>query len=341
MSSRVLIYNRDLTTAAAEVQASVERSWVLNEYGKAQFTLATSEAACNREVLRFGNYVAIEHDRLPTWCGVLYPPRTWGKGQVQATAYSMEFVLKYRRGPTQRVLSGTAGSIFEQMLALANQTADTFIRAGEVYGGGKTRQETVNLTKLYDEIRRVAKRAGNDWNVTAEIDELGRLAFSGNWYEQAGTELDWALHEGVNLEFGDQPLNEQGEIINDFVGFGPGASWESKGSYRAFDSESMAEFGVWQSAGALEAATPANIQQGAESKVRQNAYPRNTYQCTALDVGDTFYNLRVGNVVGLRYFTVGFQPASGVGVEARVRVLGMAYSDARNTVELVVDEVSE
>ena len=59
----------------------------------------------------------------------------------------------------------------------------------------------------------------------------------------------------------------------------------------------------------------------------------------ALNVGDTFKYLKVGNIFNLSFQSVGFRGDS-LGFATRVRVIGMGYNpDARNKMQLVCREV--
>src|SRR5688572_29825970 len=97
----------------AQIDAPVTpRSWVLNGYGKAEFSVGlphlTERFSPKEEtILQYNNLVYIEHvptkdaagnvnGKLPAWVGIILPDRTWNFGVLGAVAYSAEAILTFR-----------------------------------------------------------------------------------------------------------------------------------------------------------------------------------------------------------------------------------------------------
>ena len=70
MSSRVSIYDKS-GQWLTEVNTTFNRVYKLNEFGIGSFTLSTDDDKCREDYLQFGNYVYIEHDKLPVWSGMI------------------------------------------------------------------------------------------------------------------------------------------------------------------------------------------------------------------------------------------------------------------------------
>jgi hypothetical protein len=74
-----------------------------------------------------------------------------------------------------------------------------------------------------------------------------------------------------------------------------------------------------------------------DSALDKQKQPRKTFDLTALDVGDLYNNLRIGDTLPVHLVSVGFQGDS-YGVDTTARLLGMTYADLDNKDQLVLDE---
>lgn len=336
MTSRIVVYDKS-GGAIAEISANVRRSWELNKYQTATFAMANEDAKAQERFLQFGNFILVEHEKLGSWAGMIDTPREWGYRQFTVKAYSGEYILTTRRGPTSETLEGSPGAVFQQMVEKANQSAATLIRIGTIYSGGRTRKEPYNLEDPYEAVKKLAEGCGQEWDITPGIDAGGRLYFEANWYEKKGSTQLIKLEETLNMELGNQPMTEQGHLINDLVGFGPGMTWESKSSVRLIDAESAGDYGIRQDSKDYGPEDEGTIEENTRASLAKWKMPRRTFSVKALDVGDLFFALRVGNRLPVRFINVGFNP-EGFGMETVVRILGMTYDDISNRVEMVVDE---
>lgn len=340
MSSRIRIFDK-AGLQIAEVDANCSRAWKLNEAGSAEFTLANNDAKAKREIVEFGNYLVIDHDKLPTWAGIIDPPRPWGYKKFTVKARGAEYILHYRATPITMLVEETPGNIFAELLVEANKTADTYIREGVLYVEGALRKETYNAALIYEKIVELSKNFKMDWDVLPIVDANGRLTFTANWYKAKGMIRDLVLQEGHNIELSENPLTEQGEIINDLFGFGNGASWESKPTANAQNTASIAQYGHRQGVQQFNTNYPEKVPVLTENAVSISGQPRRTFNPTALDKGDTFYNLELGDTLPIEFFSVGFNDNGGFGTSANVRIMAMSYSDTTNRVDIACDEVIE
>jgi hypothetical protein len=347
MAYEAIVYDKE-GKALGEVRALFDRAWVLNGYEQCTF-LVSSRAELERlSDFAFGNYLVINDDVLDAWVGYFDPVRPWSTtGVMTVEAYSAERIFEHRCFPGERLLTGTAGAIFRQIIEHANAVIpwNTLIRPGDIYEGGTSRQETINPKKLYDDVLRISSRSGNDWDVTPALDENGVLTLRGNWYERRGSVKDFALEEGVNVEAKQNVLEEQGEIWNFIFAYGLGASWSDRPQAVAYDLESIARYGVRMYGLAVEATTPATVEASAKAFLAYYAHPRKTFNLT---VGgrrvreDALYNayqmLRIGDVVDLRLYSAGFENGK-LGVETQVRITGMTHRGRSDLMDVTANEV--
>lgn len=321
------------------MDATCDRTYKLNEFGTATFTLSTSEEKCREDFLRFGNYVYIEHDKLPVWAGMIDTPRIWNHGAVEVTAYSGEYILTcFITGKTS-TFSGPYGIIYRDMVDQTTRWGGELplIKIGNIFGGGATLTRKYQWNGLYNEITRLCKDSGNDFYFEPVIDDYGALYFLAHWYEKRGMVKATSLYEDMNIKLSSTPLREQGRIANKIFLWGEGANWSSK---PVAQRENTVSGGLYGSRTLAQAAQGVDIEANADQIIKEYAYPRKTFDITVIDTGNTFYECRVGDQLPVSFHSVGFG-AGGLGTNEKVRILQMEYTEENNQLKLVCDEVVE
>jgi len=341
MASRITIYDKS-GQYLTEVNATFNREYKLNEFGSGTFTLSTADEKCRDDYLQFGNFVMVEHEKLPAWGGMIDTPQIWGNGQVTSTVYSAEYILTCLITDSVMPVSGTPGTIFSELVKrLFNRNkagADySIVGLGNVYGGGAAISRSYQWNGLYAEITRLCKDTGFDFDFEPQIDANGRLYFLANFYEKRGMLKPFTLYEDLNIELSSTPLRVQGRIANLILIFGPGANAWSRPRLSGNNDESWGKYGgrwLVQAAQGIDLTTEVN------ALLKEHAEPRKTFSLTAIDVGDTFYQLRVGDKFPVSFHSVGFS-GSGFGTNETVRILQMKYDEGQNRLALVADQVKE
>lgn len=340
---RIRIFDHN-GTPLAEFRASVERSWAIGGEGRALFNYASRKSdIVNETVLQFGNWILIENTALPAWVGVIDTPRYWNGRQVAVHAYTAEHVFGWRVGPAEEVLTGSAGTIFENLISKLNAQEATVIQSGNIWRGGTQRQETINPNKLSENLKRLYERSNEEYRFRPVINTNGQLVVFADWVASLGTQTTALLLEGAgggNMEAVDNILVEDEEITNDISGYGDGLTWTSKPTASVRDLASIGKYGLRQ--GSMEYPGVANIQPiitNISDLLKNKKQPVRTFHIFAINKGDTFKYISLGNVLKLRLVDAGFI-AGGRGFESSVRIMGMAYNpNVKNKIELVVREV--
>jgi hypothetical protein len=333
--SRLTVYDPK-GKALAEFSCQANRSWVLGGIGEARIAIANSTPRLTEQNVRFGNRVLIQNSRIGSWGGVIWTPRKWQGGSLQLTAYSPEYLLKLRR-TSSSMLTGTAGSLFAQLLEIANARESLgLIYDTESFTGGASWEEPVHYDTCYDVLQRIQLRSGQEWEFRAE-KTLGQLVFKGLWQVGPQPVLSGSLWEGLNLEDEARSiLIEQGDIHNDIVVLAQGTNVETPG--QATDAASIEKYLLSEGIFITEGATSGAAQYTAETLLARFKEPRRTFSLTATDTNNTFDFLRVGNFVKLYLYNHGFMPSGERGVQTTVRITQMAYDDMTNKVSLTVEE---
>lgn len=314
-----------------QFRAAWARSWVINGEGRASAKLAVTKTQyVNDDMLRYGNWILIQNDSLPDWVGMIDVPREWGNRVVTVNAFTPERQFMYRRGPLEVVLTGSAGSIAEQLLTLVNAAENTILRAGDIWRGGVQRQETVNPTRLSQNLAGLSARSHEEYSWRPIINPQGRLLIYMDWFSRLGERTSVILQEGKkggNIEVSDAPMVEDAPIVNDLLGYGQGTTWKTRPSAVTLASDDSRErFGLRQDSQNWNAVIDlGTIRDNNEQRLSNVSYPDLIFSVTALNRGDTFKYLGLGNRLTLRLASTGFT-GDNVGVETLVRIIGMGYN---------------
>lgn len=345
--SRVIVYNRQ-GNPLAQLKCNTERSWLLNGEGMSVITISANDNKIRRELIQFGNFVTIQHATLPLWAGVIDTDRSWGKSKVVLTAWTGERILKFRRSQMVGLIQkNSAGDLFRSLIessrlgkVVAVTAPDSRIRIGNVWSGGNPREETFDGKLIYDHITGLAERTGYEWDVNGAFTESGDLYFQANWYNKRGSVSGRLLKEGLNITTEEAALVEQGVIINDLLAVGDGSTEGSRITHIETDPASIDKYGLRQYtmdfSGNTEATT---LQDNARGVILNSKDTVKIFSVTALDVGDVFQSLRIGNILPIYMSTVGFLPDGTLGTFTNVRIIGMRYSDVTNRCDLILQEV--
>lgn len=342
---RIRIFSRD-GVPLAEFKASISRSHVLGGEGRAEWQYPTRKSdVVNDDVLRFGNWLLITSTHLPPWIGIIDSPRSWSTRTVTISAYTPERLFKYRIGPPEEIVTGSAGTIFNYLISILNSKEQTILRAGAIWRGGTQRQETLNPSPLSEDLKRLWERSGEDYAWVPSVGADGRLTVLGNWLQVLGADTGALLHEGRgggNVEAVGRILIEDGPIVNSVLAYGEGETWRSKPSVTVTQQNSIGKYGLREASEEYQGVLSTTTLRSNGAQLLNESYrPRRSFALNALNVGDTFQYIRPGNILNLQLQNAGFQ-AGKLGYRTRVRIIGMNYNpDMRNKLQLIAREVTE
>jgi len=337
MTTRIQIFS-NTGSRIGEIDANVTRSWKLNDYGSGSFAMSLEDAKAVVDYLQFGNFVYMTNDKLPDWGGMIDTPRTWGNGVITSSIYQAEYALKSENtGHRVDKFSGSPGGIFTELTRKKLGTTIPVL-PGDIFGSGVDQKKVYNYGQIYQACKDLADESGHDWDLSPAIDANGSLYFTANWYERKGVDRQYHLYEDLNIRLSDRVLIEQGAIVNNVIGFGNGSAWTSKPVSSSRDEESASKYGYRTIAVSLSVDSQSQTEEGTRNYLAENKEPRRTFDLVALDVEDTYSNIRIGDTLPIDFYTVGFTGGE-VGLSTRVRVLQMAFDDIQNQLRLVVDEV--
>lgn len=348
MPSNFHVFDHSAKYLAQLDAPTTPRSWILNGFGKAEFTvdlnyLTTRFSPKEESIMQYNNLVYIEHvptrdasnnsnGKLPPWAGIILPDRTWEQFKLGANAYSAEAILTFRPMPLTTI-KGTPKAMFLQILEFARgATENIVIHPGIVEDIPQTFSDNLT-TSAYDHIKKLCANSGMNWDVTAEIDSRNNLQLYANLYRFKGSDTTLILNSD-NTENAAPLLTEQGTPYNVVCGFSQANTKESRYSARGINQESVDKYGVLATNHTFSGITDQAGLQSAAQSMADASPPYKIVRRVVLDHGSAFNYMQVGNIVTIKDTTVGFKPGGGFGFEASARILSVDYNDLSNKVPL-------
>lgn len=335
MATRLTIYNRQ-GMYLAEFDAVCKRTWLLNKVGTAEFTISTQDSKCRGDFLQFGNLVLIEHDVLPAWGGVITTPRDWGKFAVKIHCKSADHLFYTRVGKAGMTFNSNSGANFNSLITFANTEEDLRIRAGDIDTGGAVIPVKLDPgNKLSVSLAELTKDSGYEYYLEPKLDANRQLYFSAHWYPRFGVEKLTRLEEGLNIEFVDELLTEQGDILNEYRVSEAGG----KGEFTARDEESVGLYGLRQHSESMtiNADKDGSLEAVAVNKLKAAKNPTQTFNFVVLNEGEIWSEMGLGNTFPVKMLTCGFT-GNAIGMDTSIRVTGMTFDD-EGRLEVVCEEV--
>jgi len=333
--SRIQIFGHD-GYALTDIIADADRSWLLSKYGRCEFTIPVIDEKCRERFLQFGNFILIEHASLPPWAGMIDPPRKWGNNKVTVTAYTPEYILYYRR-MSHDLLKVTEGSLFIHAIDIANKVDDSRIfKAAPIDETGTPVSYEPKEEAIYDFLR---TNLTYEWRFVPVV-ESGRISFEASLYEKFVNLKDFTLKNGYNVEQSDETLVEDGKIYTAYLGLGRGSSWGSRTQYKTEDTEASGKVGYREGKVEVDGREEATIEDATNKELKKNKQPQKTFDLSAIDIGGTFKQLDLGNVMKADLSVCGFS-GDKIGISANVRITGMTYLENKGVCRLICEEYDE
>lgn len=349
MASRITIFDHYCRPLAETTVSTTPRSWVLDDVGRAEWTVSTSDPICKLVNLQYGNLVLIEHlpardesgnvkGRLPDWVGMILPPRNWALGELPVVAFSAECVMAFRPMPFVKI-QGTPGTMFKQILQFANDLPSGIkVQPGNIADLSKPLEDDLRIS-AHEHIKTLAQNAGMNWDVTAERADDGSLLLFANLYESKGLDTDQLLNPS-NTELGDPLLSEQGVPFNYVIGYSHAFTDRDRKKLIGVNQSSFDDYGLLgMNEIFLGLHDGASVAAASQARADSAGRPQMILGRIALDQGDLFDYMECGNSLRVHDPNVGFSPNGGFGLNARVRVVSVDYNDLTDKCPLKLEVI--
>jgi hypothetical protein len=336
MATNVRIFTR-LGVPLADFECQCTWGDILNDRSTAKISLPKSDPKITEEVLRYRNLVFIEHDTAGKWGGVLEHPQPWSDSTIELTAYTPDKILEFRNAYSTSY-TGTAGAIFQQLLSDANREEATGIVFAEASSSGSSWTEPAADGNLYQILKRVADRSGQEWVFDPYITATGRLSFSARWLERRGSALSFTLEEGSNIRAAENKpmMILQSKVVNRWYVRATRSGTVDTATVN--DATSQALYGLCENTAIVTLPVGITAATYGALLLATSAAPRRTFKPVALDVNDTFAAMQIGNTVKLKLLNYGFSDG-GFGLEMTVRLIAKEWDEYSGQMMITIDEV--
>jgi hypothetical protein len=327
--SRIIGYHLN-GVSAGEVHASCTRGWAINDGGEARITLVESDLA---DWLDFGRMVLVEHAKLPAWVGMIDPP--WDALlPVGVTLYPAEYLLAQRTPEEPMTLHGSPGQIALQLVEMANAQEDLLIRPGEVDLDEVDRDYEIDQRTLWVLLQELATETGMEMQIRPARDLNNHLVLFFDFKRRLGVDTNFLFQstgDEANIEI--TQLTVDGDIWNSIIGIGSQSSKASRlqvgpvideGSINHYRLRSK----VVQYSGVTVDTT---LLQSCQVELENCRQPFLKIRANALDVGETFANIALGNT-GILHVANARLPGGVRGWRGIIRITAMEYDEATNKV---------
>ena len=339
MTTRVRVFTRD-GVPLAELDVNLQRTWLLSRYGEANFLISPKDLKATEPLLQFGNIVLAEHTTIQPWVGVIDTPREWSDGLIKVNLHSAEYLLNYRITGMTEAYTDQYGSIFKSMINAGNSADDfNLLEVGDVYLDSLSVTKLYNYANVYESIIGLSDQSGYEWGVEPSIAATGKLILKARWAKRFGSNINFTLQDGWNIKLESSMLQEQGMIYNMVNVYGKGDPFANKPVGTAIDYESIGKYGSRAMAVYADANNVDQLNNIAAQTLAAFKAPRRTFAVSGIDVDGAFAQCRLGNILSLKYFSVGFGARSTPGATTTVRIRELSYQDVDNVLGLTVDEI--
>lgn len=341
--SKVYFFTHDLKPLC-EVTCRSQWSAPLNtpdgQLGTASLYLSVNETKLDRGITRFGNVVVIVPGfGLPLWCGEVGEPQNADQGEIEIGATSIEIVLD-DRNVIGRIEKGSAGTQLNDILAESALAAPMILNAGDIDDGGSVVRTLGGQRSALSYLQDLQRKYGGEWGVDCVLGPGNVPSLSVFYRPRIGVDLSGsvALIEGTNIKFADSPIVERfGRVKNDVTVINHGGKDDRVITGRAINQRSVDLYGLRQLILAENLRSQANADARAAHEAEARGFPQRRFNVTANNPA-VYPSLRMGNTLRLQLLTIRDEDG-GVGIDTRVRVIGLAWDDQQGEVPLVLEEV--
>lgn len=334
--SKIMFFDLD-NRAVGHVTAICNRGWqVYGNTGVSSSGLTTitlPKEAIENKWIQLGRLVLVQATGLPDWIGVVDTP--WKATlPAQITLYSVEYLFSLRSPETAIRWIGTIASLIKELIRQANEQENLFLSLGEVTGAQTEFEEPIDQRKMWDQIVPLLERTGYEMDIRAERGADKRLYLYADVGQNLGIDTGFLLHDseiGKNMK----PTGARvgGEIHNRVKGTSGQSNAEDQLETEVLENEDSQ--GLYRTRSVVtnfrSITQLSQLTEYAQTELDAESYPYIEIEMEIYDVGETFANVRHGNRLLFTSSNL-FLPGGVRSWSGTVRILAMAYDEARNVI---------
>lgn len=337
--SRVIAFDLN-NNPVGEFVADVNRGWILlGNTGVSDGGVTTVSIPKDMAVpswLQLGRVVLIERPPLPAWAGVIDTP--WKATlPVQLSICNAEYLFSLRAAEKSVLINSAVGAIISEMIHLANEQEPLYLSLGNTGEAHDFFERIIEQSNIWDQMIKFLEESGYEMVIRPWRDTHNHLSLMVDIGLGLGIDTGFLLHDGDqgNMKVIDAVVD--GTVINRVRGIsGKTSEAEQLQTDILEDQDSQNIYRTRSEVIQFQNVTQQTVlTQYTQNFLRNSANPYLDLIVDALDVGDTFANLRVGNRL-IAHASQICLPGGKVGWRGTSRILAMAYDEQQNTVRMTL-----
>ena len=337
--SRLRVFDAD-NYARGQLIGFAERGWQIisqatSGFGSCVVNLTADQA--RMEYLQFGRMVLIQHAKLPAWAGMIDTP--WvGTLPAQMTVYDAQYMLSLRAPTDTRKFTGSTAEIARELLRVANDQDEMYVRLGDCDIDDDDREETLDQRTIWEQLGGLVKRAGGEMIVRPEVEDDNQLVIYLDILNQVGRTAPVELTDGDEGNMRVVSARIESNIFNAVQAI----NGQKDGENRLYtplliDDDSRDAFRlrsrviVYNSVKELS-----TLLKNGNAALRASRYPTLRMEVEIFDTGDTFYHTRPGNRMMTHASRIQL-PGGIAGWRGWARIMAMQYVERSNVLRATID----
>lgn len=338
--SRIVVFGLD-NVAVGEFTASCNRGWILlgnpgvSDGGETTVTIPDDVAV--QPWLQLGRMVLVERPPLPAWVGVIDTP--WRATlPVEITLYNAEYLFALRAAERTTSINGPISDVIKEMIRIVNEQEMTFLSPGNSGDIQTSFAKAIEQGNLWDQAIKLLEESGQELILRPELNSRRQLYLYADVGPGLGADTGFMLHDGhpnPNMTVIDANVN--GSIKNRVIGVSGQSTEEAQLQTNVLEDQDSQDIfrtrsEVVQFRNVTELST---LTQYAQAYLDSYKRPFLDLTVDAMNVGETFANLRLGNRL-LAHAADVYLPGGVRGWRGSVRILAMAYNELQDTVRMTL-----
>ncbi len=344
--SRIVVFDLD-NLSVGEFTAPLSRGYAVlgsaSTNGGGSTSFIASKALLEKGWLMPGRMVLVEDDRLEPWAGVIDMPIGLLPGSA-VSVYNAEYLLSLRTPDRGMKLTGKVAKIVGDMIALANQQEEMYLRMGEQGGSETYREEKLDQRQFWDQLAAIVKRSRSEMVIRPkrEPSDANRLYLYVDIFDQAGETTDFLLHDGQDGNVTVRAATMDRQVWNRVIGINGSASEAERLTTQPYsDEDSINAFRLRSRVENFRSTVEqATLNKQAQVYLATYGMPVIRFDVMIKDKGETFANIRKGNSVILHAARV-TMPDGRKGWRGTCRVMAYAYNEGNNTIGATLEATYE
>lgn len=341
--SRIVVFGLD-NVAVGEFTATCNRGWILlgnpGVSDGGQTTVTVPDDVAIQPWLQLGRMVLVERPPLPSWVGVIDTP--WqAMLPVEITLYNAEYLFALRAIERSVAINAPISDIVKEMIRIANDQEMMFVALGNSGNIQTLYNKAIAQRNIWDQMIKLLEETGQEMIFRHEMNSRRQLYLYADVGPGMGLDTGFLLHDRdqssvqANMTVIDAKVN--GKIINRVIGVSGQSTEEAQLQTNILEDQDSQD--VFRTRSEIvsfrDVAELSTLTQ--YTQIYLDSYKRPFLDLTvdAMNIGDTFANLRLGNRL-LAHAANVYLPGGVRGWSGSVRILAMAFDETKDTVRMTL-----